>query len=282
MLETLLNPKKAQRQPFELFFVGIFYVFLSIVLSNWIFLESDVFAPYASMLVITFVVMFSIPFVYNTFRIEEEKNIYESETFLQKHGRAILTLVWLFLGFLVAFSLAYLLLPQNVVATNFKAQLEQYCTINVPCNVGQCVKEYGMSKITASAFFPRRFSDILLNNVYVLIFCMIFSLAFGAGAIFILAWNASVIATAIGIFSGDIVKLPIAFARYMIHGLPEIASYFIGALAGGIISVAIIRHDFKEERFWSIVKDSMNLIILAFIVLIIAAFIEVYITPALF
>jgi uncharacterized membrane protein SpoIIM required for sporulation len=53
-------------------------------------------------------------------------------------------------------------------------------------------------------------------------------LIFGAGAIFILAWNASVIAAAIGIFANsDLSKLPMGVMRYMIHGIPEIGAYFI-------------------------------------------------------
>jgi uncharacterized membrane protein SpoIIM required for sporulation len=116
----------------------------------------------------------------------------------------------------------------------------------------------------------------------VLIFTLIFSLIFGAGAIFILAWNASVIAAAVGIFvKSDIAHLPIGISRYMIHGLPEIAAYFIGALAGGIISVAIIRQA-KNEKFWKIMQDSLNLIIAAIIILFLAALIEVFVTPRLF
>jgi len=48
---------------------------------------------------------------------------------------------------------------------------------------------------------------------------LLFSLVFGAGAIFILAWNASVIAGAIGIFTKQsLLEIPIGLARYMIHG----------------------------------------------------------------
>ena len=34
----------------------------------------------------------------------------------------------------------------------------------------------------------------------------------------------------------------IGMTRYMTHGIFEILAYFIGGLAGGLISVAIIRH----------------------------------------
>jgi len=76
--------------------------------------------------------------------------------------------------------------------------------------------------------------------------------------------------------------LPLGIARYMIHGIPEIAAYFIAALAGGIISVAIIRKDLRGERTWKILQDSLILIIIALIILVIGALIEVYITPQLF
>ena len=34
------------------------------------------------------------------------------------------------------------------------------------------------------------------------------------------------------------------------HGIIEIAAYFVGALAGGILSVAIIKHDIRTKYFW--------------------------------
>jgi uncharacterized membrane protein SpoIIM required for sporulation len=125
--------------------------------------------------------------------------------------------------------------------------------------------------------------NIFSNNVYVLIFTIIFSLIFGAGAIFILVWNASVISAAIGIFAKfDLANLPLGLARYMIHGLPEISAYFVGALAGGILSFAIIRHDTYNRKFWKVIQDSLNLIIIAIAILLISAFIEVFITPVIF
>ncbi len=37
VFEALINPMKAERRPWELFFIGIFYSSLAIVLSLWIF-----------------------------------------------------------------------------------------------------------------------------------------------------------------------------------------------------------------------------------------------------
>jgi len=285
MLELLLNPKKAEREPWEMFFIGLFYAALSILLVNWIFSGDAVLSKYSGILVVTFTVMFSLPFMYYIIKYEEEKSIEVEGAFklLKTHSTAILALMWLFFGFIVSFSFLYVVLSSS---QSFRAQIETYCLINRPANFDQCVQEYGVKgvvKTTAFLTAKEKLFMIFANNIYVLIFTLVFSLIFGAGAIFVLAWNASVIAAAVGIFSKEsLSNLPLGILRYMIHGVPEIASYFIGALAGGIVSVAIIRHDFGTEKFWNILQDSLNLIIIAVVVLFFAALIEVFITPSLF
>jgi uncharacterized membrane protein SpoIIM required for sporulation len=116
-----------------------------------------------------------------------------------------------------------------------------------------------------------------------MIFTLIFSLIFGAGAIFVLAWNASVISAAIGIFTRyNLSEIPLGLLRYMIHGFPEIAAYFITALAGGILGVGVIRHGISNKKFIHILLNVIILITSALVILIIAAVIEVYFTPLLF
>jgi len=285
MLEMLINPKKAERHPWELFFVGLFYASLAILLVEWIFAQDAVLSKYAGILVVTFTVMFSMPFIYYTLRFEEEKISPRrgSIALLQEHKKAIMVFLWLFLGFVVAFSFWYVILDSP---HNFRAQIETYCLINRPTNFNECVQQYGMQGIsatTASITAKERFFLIFANNIYVLIFTLVFSLIFGAGVIFILAWNASVIAAAVGIFSGkSLLSIPLGLARYMLHGIPEIASYFIVALAGGLVSVAVIRHETGTEKFWEVLQDSLNLIIVAVVVLFVAAILEVFVTPAFF
>ena len=285
MFELLLNPKKAERKPWELFFVGLFYASLALLFVNWIFASNPIFSKYISLLTITFTVILSMPFVYFTMKMEEEKEVrYSNEkSLLKEHSKAIIAFLWLFLGFLVAFSVFYILFP-GFAGQNFQAQIEQYCNINMPLHFKECIKQYGGSlSLTASALGNSNLIDIFVNNIYVLIFSIVFSLIFGAGAIFILAWNASVIATAIGIFShSSIINLPISILRYMVHGLPEIAAYFTAALAGGIIGIAIIRNDIKSDKFWHIMKDSLDLVIIALIILVAAALIEIFVTFRIF
>ncbi len=289
MLEMIINPKRAERKPIEMLFVGIFYASISILLTTWVFAKDPVLNQYSGWILIMFCVIFTMPFMYYLIKLEEEKDIQYTGSWrlLKEHSRALLALLFLFMGFVIAFSFWYAVLPD--VGINFKPQIETFCQINRPENFDECVREYGVGEkgitgqFTGSTTAGDKFMTIFVNNVYVLIFTLVFSLIFGAGAVFILAWNASVIAAAIGIFTkSQISSLPIGLARYMIHGLPEIAAYFIAALAGGILSIAVIKHDENSKNFWGILQDSLNLIIAAIIILVISAGIEVFITPYLF
>ena len=291
MLEMIINPKKAERKPGEMFFVGLVYASLSVLLVDWIFLKDVVLSQYTSIFIVTFTVMFSIPFMYYIIRYEEKKDmeIDSESSLLKEHGKALAALLYLFLGFIVAFSILYMIMPQAVTAQNFNAEVKQYCAINMPSQINECADHYLSGKsISGVASLNENITlqhvlAIFINNIYVMIFVLIFSLAFGAGAIFILVWNAGVIASAIGIFTEASIKhLHVGLLRYMIHGVPEIAAYFIAELAGGILSAAVIRHDFKSEKFWKVMRDSIDLIIIAIIVLVIAALIEVFITPLFF
>lgn len=282
----LINPTKAEQRPWEMFFIGAFYAVVSLLLVKWIFSSDPVLSKYAGILVVTFCVMFSIPFMYFAFKNEEEKDLKISGlmNLMKEHSKAITYMMFLFFGFIVAFSFWYIVFEDG--NQNFRVQIETYCMINKPAHFDECVSEYGIKHLTKTTAFltaQEKIVNIFANNIYVLIFTLVFSLIFGAGAIFILAWNASVIASAIGIFADSkLSNLPLGIARYMIHGIPEIGAYFIGALAGGIISVAVIKHDIKTDKFWIILQDSLNLVILAVVVLFVAALIEVFVTPVLF
>lgn len=285
MLEVLISPRKAEREPWELFFVGAFYASVAVLLVSWIFSRDAVLVKYSGILTVTFTVMFSIPFMYHMLRFEEKKIGLTQGMFrlLKEHERALWAFLWLFIGFVVAFAFWYIILPTT---QSYRAQIETFCAINRPEQYDGCLAQYGGAKgvqQTAFAGNKERLFLIFANNIYVLIFTLVFSLVFGAGVIFILAWNATVIAAAIAIFTNSqLSSLPLGLLRYLVHGVPEIAAYFIAALAGGIISAAVIRHQVGSEEFWKILQDSLNLIIISVVVLFVAALMEVFLTPLIF
>jgi uncharacterized membrane protein SpoIIM required for sporulation len=285
MLESLINPKKAERRPWKMFFVGILYASVSLLLAHFLFSNDAVLSKASGLIVVLFCVMFSIPFMYFIIR-NEEKEDEEVNTLWdvwKVHSDAIYAFMWLFLGFIVAFSFWSILL-QNPSLLN--SQIETYCNINSPGDIDECISRYSMTSkvISASALSSSsRFLSIIGNNFGVMIFTLIFSLIFGAGAIFVLAWNASVISAAIGIFTEyKLTEIPLGILRYMIHGFPEIAAYFITALAGGILGVGVVRHGIGNKKFTKVLLNVLVLMGIGVIVLLIAAVIEVYFTPLLF
>jgi uncharacterized membrane protein SpoIIM required for sporulation len=276
VVESLVNPFKAERTPWEMFFVGAFYSSIAILLSLW------VFRPHASLVAVFLTVTACVPIMYGTIKLEEEKDlsIDDEKILIKEHGRALSFFVFLFLGITLSFTMWYIFLPGDMTSTLFSIQTKTISDINTQIT-GQGINQFTL------------FSKIFLNNIKVLIFCLIFAFIYGFGAIFILTWNASVIGTAIGNFVRSNLSSTASFThyfeitslgvlRYMIHGIPEILSYFIGGLAAGIISVAIIKHDFKSEKFQHVLLDSADLLLLSIVVLLVAALIETFITPALF
>lgn len=297
VLESLTTPQRAERKPWDLFFIGIIYAAVGLFLAIWVFKEE------ASIVMVLLTVVASVPLIYNTLRLEEEKDtvIATERTLLKEHGHALSFFMFMFVGFTIAFSLAYIFLPESIVEAAFQAQVNTIKNINTQIS-GETINTGALSDSTIGGEAignASLFLQIFLNNFKVMLFCIFFSFFYGAGAIFILTWNASVISAAIGTFfrthmsdyasSLGLVKLAgyfhiysLSLLRYFIHGLPEILGYFIGGLAGGIISVAVIRHDFGTQTFRRIIRDAFDLFLLAIVVLLIAAGIEVYITPLLF
>ena len=283
MLEAIINPKSSEKGPWKMFLIGLLYASLSLILVHYLFSSDPTLSKASGMIVIAFCIMFTLPYMY--YLIKQEENEDEQiEGFFRVwliHKDAIYAFMWLFLGFVVAFSFWNIVL-QDPNLLNF--QIQTYCQINSPGNIEKCVESYSFSSsLTGGATRQLRFLSILENNVYVMILTLLFSLVFGAGAIFILIWNASVIAAAVGIFTrNSLSSLPTGILRYMMHGFPEIAAYFVTALAGGIFGVGILRNGIRSRRTLRILENTFILLFIAILILIIAAAIEVYFTPLFF
>jgi uncharacterized membrane protein SpoIIM required for sporulation len=284
VLESILNPFRAEQHPRRLFALGVLYVSIAIFLSLWIF------RTYSSMVFVFLATIVSLPLIFNTMTYEEEKDMQDLEEkfLLKEHAKALSSFMYLFLGLTVGAAIWYVFLPANTIQIAFEAQSATISTIN--------------GRITGLLSGHEQmlvFTHIFLNNVKVLVFCILFSFLYGAGAMFILSWNASVIAVAIGNFIrtqlaslsgavgmtfvvGYFQVISIGLLKYVIHGVPEVLAYFVAALAGGIISVAVIKHDFGTRKFEHVLLDSADLLLLSIFILFIAGLLEVYVTPAIF
>ncbi len=282
VVESLLFPLKAEKRPWQMFFLGFLYTSIGIFLALWIFREQ------ASLIMVFMITMAALPIFYNTMKLEESKDmLISTETaLLREHNKAIIFFMYLFIGITIACAVWYAVLPTQTINLLFDKQIGTIQEIN--------------NKVSGNIIHNlSTFWKIFFNNMKVLAFSILFSLVYGAGAIFILAWNATVIGAAIGNFiranissyTGSLGMLQagnyfhvvsLGLLKYSIHGIPEIAAYFYGGLAGGILSVALIRKHFKTDKFPAVLMDFSELVMIGIGFLVAAAFLEVYVTPILF
>ncbi len=282
VVENILSAFQAEQKPWKTAVLGFIYTTIAV------FLAFAVFKAYASMTSVFLVTMAALPLVYQLTVMEEEKDLegMEETWLLKEHSKALSSFIWMFVGMAVGFAIWYTFLPADMSATLFEAQRDTIQAIN-----GHAT---GMFSTDVGTF-----SRIFLNNVRVLVFCILFSFLYGAGAIFILAWNASIIGAAIGnimrtglaeianhtglaVAGGYFQVVSYALLRYVIHGIPEIAAYFVAGLAGGIISIAVVRHDMTTRKFEHVLLDSADLLLIALLMCFVAGVLEVWVTPIFF
>ena len=285
VLESIVKPAKMEKHPSEMILVGLAYSTLGLFLAYYIFPD------YASLSAVFITTIPLIVVMINTVKYEEKKDmsIHEERFLIKEHGKALSMLFYLFMGMVLSYSFWFTVLPGDYVASLFDYQREIISFIQgLDEPEAPAVGNY----INGMASFER----ILLNNIVVLFFCILFSFLYGAGSIFILTLNASIIGVAVGshvrdylsqaVFSSSSALVYTYFKYslsatfcYMFHGVFEISAYIVGGLAGGIISVAVVNHDFRTKEFWHIVVDSSDLIVLSLILLLMGAATEAFITP---
>jgi uncharacterized membrane protein SpoIIM required for sporulation len=125
------------------------------------------------------------------------------------------------------------------------------------------------------------FKIIIFNNFQVIFLSLIISIFYGAGALFIITWNASIMGFVIGDLARErgISLPPTIITKYFLHGIPEMLSYITIILAGGIIYTAIIKKDFtKKDRRNKILLDIGILFTISLILMVSAALIEIYLS----
>jgi uncharacterized membrane protein SpoIIM required for sporulation len=279
VLESLIDPKIAEKKPYITFFLGLFYSSFAILIARYILPD------YASISFVFFVTLLFLPLFYNTMFYEESKDLDDSAdeaTLLRQHSKAAVFFIFLFLGLTISFSVWYVVLSENSFM-GMDSTLLFSSQINTINQINGKATEQGLKPVFSL------FGLIFGNNIKVMIFCILFSFIFGAGAIFILTWNSSVIGAALGRYIVGILSAGTAatfltapacgIIRYLIHGIPEILAYFIAGLAGGIISAALINHDFGTSKFEKIMVDASFLIIIAVIIIFVAAIMEITLTP---
>ena len=145
VLESLMSPIKAEHKPLRMFWIGVLYATVAIFLSVWIF------KAYSSLVMVFLTTTAAVPLMYRTMKQQEKRDmeIPKEKNLLKEHSRVIEFLMFLFLGFLVAYSFWYIVLPSSLVQTMFQSQIQTIESINARIISGSVAQ----STILAQIFF---------------------------------------------------------------------------------------------------------------------------------
>jgi hypothetical protein len=271
VLESIIGEKKIRKHPVLIFFLTIVISFGSIFFANLLF------PKYSSVLSVAFVTIGLVPLVFNVLSKEEADEVLSKRsctTFLLRHFNIIMIFVWIFVGIIVSYAIFYSLAAPAERASLFTEQISAFCSISgeckdgVPYSISGRISASGMnaclsnnSSIESCTLF------IFENNAGVLLFTILLSLLYGVGAIFIIAWNASIL----GVFFGEtFINLShvkwVGMIQSMLigHGPPELLGYVFGALAGAILSSMVAKGQLLTHDAEVIIKDVFFLSALAF------------------
>ena len=257
VLEWLLEAKKDRKNPLSIF------VFAAIVSLISLFISYTVFKESTGLFTVVLISLVSVPFINKMLLYEEieTESTGEKQGLWERHGDVIIAFAALFLGMVITMSIVYVLMPADVSNQVFNEQIQEIKNIQ--------------SRVVGRFLKDNTFTEILFNNVSVLFLSFLFSFAIGTGAILILAWNASVLSAAVGTIAnaqGGLSGIPIGLLTFLPHGTFELTGYFVGAIAGGLISTAVWRR--QSPKFYYIIGDSTKLFIVALVLLIVGAIIE--------
>ncbi len=285
-MEFLVAPQDAENHPWKIVLLGIGFASLAV----WLTTASGF--PQGGFLVVGFSSIAAIPFLIHLFDYEAANEpggspggaaygtdaAQAAATMFSRNLATITVLAALFFGLVAGYVFWQVYLPDKQVSSLFDAQFRELAAIN-PTAGRANAPVFGADPLTA-------FQVIFFHNIQVEGIVLFFSAIYGAGAIAILAWNASVIATFLAVvakrFAGDvppgsaalIAGLGTGFLGILPHAFFELSAYLTMAVAGSLLSLAVLRSGQSDQDVFIALFDAAKLIALSIVLLAFAAVIE--------
>ncbi|VVB69873.1 Stage II sporulation protein M [uncultured archaeon] len=280
VLESLIKTEKLEEQPYFILIGTVLYVIVGSIVT---LLLSPFFGPEAiSVLFVVLVAFPALPQILSLFvlaEIEKEKDAILGSTTLGRNYTMISILMLFFVGLIFSFTFAFLVIPQTQATKMFTLEIKEAQAVSTTFT-GQFTYQTPNS-------FQFVFEEIFFHNLWVLLAMFALSAVYGAGAVLTLTWNASVI----GLFLANaglslvtknagntalITGIASSFLGLLPHGVFEIAGYCCGVLAGGLISVTIVRKAYNKPVFFNLTSDIAKITALSIVFIAVGAIIESY------
>ncbi|MFH1591120.1 MAG: stage II sporulation protein M [archaeon] len=257
VLEQLIATRWVERKPWHAFSLGLVFSFLGMLGASLIYGANP------SYMAVALTAIFIVPSLNKLLELEENVEIREKKLSLRllfrDHKDIVEIYFFLFLGIMVAYSLVAILSPIEVSRWLFQSQL-------------------GVGGLTGLASGSGIFVNILLNNLLVMVVVFVLSWLYGSGAILFLSWNAAVWGVISGFVARGDANVLASYAGDLLvrmpHTLLELFAYILVAVAGGVLSKAVIREKIRSAKFTHVVTDGMLFFAIAVVCILLGALIE--------
>ncbi|HII71448.1 TPA: stage II sporulation protein M [Candidatus Woesearchaeota archaeon] len=275
VLEDLFRPEWIARRPYISFFFGFIFSFAGFLVA-WLFFRTtmSVSMVFLTTLLLTPTLIVLIK------REEVIEGKYGARHFLTNHKAIFETYIFAFLGVFVA----YVILGLASYGTDLYSQMFDFQL--------RFLKFQGVDSSSLDAFMASdgyglsHFLSLLTHNLLVLIVCFVLALVYGASAIFLIILNGSVFANFIVFMikrlGTDSLHGLQAFGFFLIHLIPEVSGFLVAAIAGGVVSKAVMMEKRSSQRFRNVFKDAFILVLIAVGLIILGALLETFVSSALF
>ena len=255
-----------ERRPLAALVLGLFYTLVGSV-TGFLFFRQNL-----SIAVLFFITLLLVPSLMNLLTIEEERERREGLRHFFHNHRDVFEI---FLFFSLGIFLGYLVMVWifGLLGFGLEITLQEQLKVLGDQVTKNVVQNYDVPKFTHSF-------GLFATNIGVAVIFFVLSFFYGAGSIFLVVWNASIFVTFIIVTIRNIsqgmnhsLALLGIFSLYIV---PEIAGFLLAAIAGGVVSKAVVVEDFLSKEFKNVVRDAVVLLFLSFALLLLAAVLESY------
>ena len=266
VLEQIINTTWLQRRPLYAVGLGLVYTLIASV-TGYLFFRGQF-----SISLLFLISLLLVPSLMNLLSLEEERERSEGlKRFFHNHKDVFEIYLFLSIGVFLGY------MAMIWVLGSFGADLsmtvgEQLRVLGPDITVDTIKSFDEHSLLQALSLFSR--------NVGVAFIFFLLSFFYGAGAIFLMVWNASIFATFVSVTISNISKgVNHSLALWGIFSLyivPEIGGFLLAAIAGGVVSKAVLSEQFLSESFKNVLRDALVLLLCSLLLLLLAAVLEAF------
>ncbi|MBD3362016.1 hypothetical protein GF358_04475 [Candidatus Woesearchaeota archaeon] len=261
VFEQLLDTNRIKQNPFFILLLTFFYVLIAYGIA-YLFFSSSV-----SVVAVFTLTLLLVPSLHHIVSVEEKTERKEGlKHFISNHRHFFKVFCFVFLGVILGLLAVSFFLPSELFSyqTDF---LFRHRGLSL-------MQEFG------SGVFNPSFGDALglfTFNLEVALICLVLSVFYGAGAVFLIVLNATLFA-GFFLFVVNNLSPKLPSLVLFVHFIPEIAGFLLAAMAGSVLSVAIMREHWGSSYFKNVVQNSLLMFVAGLAFIFFAAVLEVFVS----